>query len=309
MAIRNYFFYFLYIEQLWQLETLLRGMVNNDEGTKLAGKGQTLTRAMIPRKYRTPASKFFSLTIEYIHEKWRRIWVIALWLATNLVLYIWKDEQFKQSPLYKISGSCLCHAKASAEILKLNMALILLPVCRRTLTMLRSTFLGAFLPFDDNINFHKLIALAIVIATTIHTLMHMACNFPLLSSCPKDKFMAIAGPLFHYHQPTYWFFLQTNVGITGILMIFIMAFSFTLATHQFRKNVIKLPGAFHKLAGFNAFWYTHHLLALAYILLFSHGYFLIFEKPWHTKTVCTVLATSLSKILSVMYSSENFSIP
>jgi dual oxidase len=283
---------FVLVLQLWQLETLLREMVNNEDQitTKLNRSTHTLTRAMIPRRYRTPVTKSLSLSVEYIHENWRRIWVMTLWLAVNLALFIWKFKEFEKSPLFKISSYCVCLAKASAETLKLNMALILLPVCRRTLTKLRSSFLGTFIPFDDNINFHKNIALAIVIATVAHTLAHMLCNIPLLSSCPKDKFMAYAGPLFNYQQPTYWFFIRSSVGVTGILIILVMGFSFTLATHYFRKNVVKLPGAFHKLAGFNAFWYAHQLLALAYLLCFLHGYFLIFEKPWYAKTVCAILS-------------------
>jgi hypothetical protein len=52
-------------------------------------------------------------------------------------------------------GYCLLTAKGAAETLKFNMALILLPVCRNTITWLRSTRLGPLVPFDDNINFHK----------------------------------------------------------------------------------------------------------------------------------------------------------
>lgn len=53
-------------------------------------------------------------------------------------------------------GYCVSIAKGGAETLKFNMALILLPVCRNTITWLRSkTKLGGVVPFDDNINFHK----------------------------------------------------------------------------------------------------------------------------------------------------------
>ncbi|KAE8662040.1 hypothetical protein F3Y22_tig00113721pilonHSYRG00141 [Hibiscus syriacus] len=46
-------------------------------------------------------------------------------------------------------------SKGAAETLKFNMALILMPVCRNTITWLRSTKLGLFVPLGDNINFHK----------------------------------------------------------------------------------------------------------------------------------------------------------
>ncbi|GFZ17958.1 ferric reductase-like transmembrane component family protein [Actinidia rufa] len=272
-----------YIE-MWQLETLLRGMVSTDEGNKMAKKTQTLARTMIPRKYRTPVSKFLSKASEKIHDNWKRICVLAWWLSINLILFGWKFNQYKHKQGFQVMGYCLCIAKGAAETLKFNMALILLPVCRGTLTKLRETFLGAIFPFDDNINFHKLIALAIAIGTCIHTLMHLTCDFPRITSCPQNKFIGILGPSFNYKQPDYQELLQSVPGITGIFMIILMCFTFTLATHSFRRNVIKLPWPFLHLAGFNAFWYAHHLLVIVYALLIIHGYFLFLTHEWYQKT-------------------------
>lgn len=273
---------------MWQLEALLRGMVGSEEGKKSAKKTETLARTMIPKEYRTPISKFLSKNTEKFFENWRRIWVIALWFCVNLSLFTWKFNQYKHRAAFQVMGYCLCFAKAAAETIKFNMALILLPVCRRTLTKLRETFLGKVIPFDDNINFHKVIALGILMGTAVHILMHCSCNFVRLTSCPKDRFNAIFGPAFHYHQPTYLDLAGTTVGITGIVMMILMIFSFTLATHSFRRNVVKLPWPFHHLAGFNSFWYAHHLLALVYILLIIHGYFIFLTREWYKKTVCQV---------------------
>lgn len=49
----------------------------------------------------------------------------------------------------------LCGCQGSAEVVKLNMALLLLSVCKNSMTYLRSTFLGHVIPFDDRIEFHK----------------------------------------------------------------------------------------------------------------------------------------------------------
>ncbi|KAG2673645.1 hypothetical protein I3760_13G101300 [Carya illinoinensis] len=290
-----------YIE-MWQLETLLRGMVSSEENKQLSKKTQTLTRAMIPKKYRTPVSRFVSETTELIHENWRRIWVITLWLTVNLVLFVWKFNQYRHKGAFQVMGSCVCIAKGAAETLKFNMALILLPVCRKTLTKLRSTFLSSLFPFDDSINFHKLVALAIAIGTFVHIIMHVSCDFPRLISCPQGKFMIILGSEFNYKQPTYVDLVKSIPGLSGILMIVIMAFSFTLALHSFRKNVIKLPWPFHHLAGFNSFWYAHHLLVLAYILFVIHGYFLFLTKDWHHKTTWMYLVVPV-----LFYASERAS--
>lgn len=273
---------------MWQLETLLRGMVSSEENKQLTKKTQTLTRAMIPKKYRTPVSRFVSETTEIIHENWRRIWVITMWLIVNVVLFAWKFNQYRHKGAFQVMGSCICFAKGAAETLKFNMALILLPVCRKTLTKLRSTFLSCLFPFDDNINFHKLVALAIAIGSFVHIIMHVSCDFPRLISCPQGRFMTILGPEFNYKQPNYVDLVKSIPVQSGILMIVIMTFSFTLALHSFRKNVIKLPWPFHHLAGFNSFWYAHHLLVLAYILFVIHGYFLLLTKDWQSKTVSMI---------------------
>lgn len=278
---------------MWQLETLLREMADSEIKEKLGKRTQCLTRAMIPRRYRNPISKFISTTTELFHENWKKIWVISLWLAVNMGLFAWKYRQYQKKALFEIMGRCLCFAKGAAETLKFNMALILIPVCRGALTALRSTFLSNLIPFDDNINFHKLIAVGITIATSIHGIVHLTCDFPRLSSCPNDQFLDIAGPSFNFVQPSYMDLVQGVSGITGIIMVVIMAFSFTLAINSLRKSAINLPGPLKNWIGFNSFWYAHQLLGLVYMLFIIHGFFLVFQVEWNKRTVCK-RATSLS---------------
>lgn len=278
-----------YIE-IWQLETLLRGMVSSQGNEKMVRRSQSLARTMIPRRYRNPINRSVSKTADFIHENWKRIWVLALWLILNIVLFIWKFYQYKRRSSYEVMGYCVCVAKGAAETLKLNMALILLPVCRNTLTRLRSTTLGSVIPFDDNINFHKTIALAITVGIIVHTIAHVTCDFPRLITCPKPKFISLLGSNFNYQQPTYLTLLSGAPGVTGILMVIIMSFSFTLATHFFRRNVVKLPSPLHHLAGFNAFWYAHHLLVLVYVLLVVHSYFIYLTREWYKKTTWMYLS-------------------
>lgn len=271
---------------MWKLETLLSGAIGSDDGKETVKKTLTLARTMIPKKYRTPVSSFLTKSSEKLHDNWKRIWILVLWQCISILLFTWKFIQYKNRSAFEVMGYCLCFAKGAAEILKFNMALILLPVCRRTLTKIRETFLGTIIPFDDNIDFHKWIALEIVLGTVIHAVMHLSCDFVRISSCPKSRFNAILGPMFDYHQPSYIGIIGTIAGITGILMVILMSFAFTLATHWFRKNVVKLRWPFDRLAGFNAFWYVHHLLGLVYVLLIIHGYFIFLVKDWYKKTVC-----------------------
>jgi Ferric reductase like transmembrane component len=259
--------------------------VSAQTGDEMTKKTNSLARTMIPRRYQSPIFCFMSKTSDFVHENWKRIWLLTLWIIVNLVLFVWKFQQYKKSKAFQIMGYCVCFAKGAAETLKLNMALILIPVCRNTLTRLRSTILSSIIPFDDNINFHKIIALAITIATFIHTIMHISCDFPRLVTCPRDKFENILGPDFDYKQPTVVTLLISPPGWTGVLMVIIMTFSFTLATHFFRRRAVKLSVPYRHLAGFNAFWYAHHLLVLVYIMLVIHSFFIFLTKEWYKKTV------------------------
>ncbi|KAL8146198.1 hypothetical protein AgCh_004080 [Apium graveolens] len=300
-----------YIE-MWQLEALLKGMGGMCQagggggggfsGSSSVQRSQSLTRTMIPTKYRGKISKYASLTLEKAHENWKMIWVLSLWLLVNAILFMWKFREYEKKPGFQVCGYCVCIAKGAAETLKLNMALILFPVCRRTLTKLRETFLGTFVPFDENLNFHKIIALGIAIGVITHTVFHLTCNLVKISTCPKALFMRTLGSSFDYQQPSYMDIVMTVPGTTGVIMLLIMTFSFTLATHSFRRKVVKLPWKFDRLAGFNSFWYSHHLLIVVYILFYFHGTMLIIGKQRTTWMYITVpvLCYSTERLL-VLY--------
>uniref|UniRef100_A0A0E0QRW5 FAD-binding FR-type domain-containing protein n=1 Tax=Oryza rufipogon TaxID=4529 RepID=A0A0E0QRW5_ORYRU len=232
-------------------------------------------------------------------ENWRRAWVVALWFAAMASLFVWKFVQYRRTPAFRVMGYCLPTAKGAAETLKLNMALVLLPVCRNTLTWLRSSWARFFVPFDDNITFHKMIATAIVVGITLHAGNHLACDFPRLIASGPEEYRLVADA-FGPEKPTYVGLLSGVEGITGVAMVVLMTVSFTLATHPFRKGekggsgggaaatvlptVARLPSPFNRLAGFNAFWYSHHLLGIVYALLIAHGYFLFLVRRWYLKT-------------------------
>jgi hypothetical protein len=142
--------------QIWQLETLLRGMVSaSGPPDKMNMASASLARTMVPSSHRSPLQRRINKAVDFVHENWKRIWVISLWVALNIALFVFKFIQYRRRAVFEVMGYCVCIAKGAAETLKLNMALILLPVCRNTLTRLRSTALSKVVPFDDNINFHK----------------------------------------------------------------------------------------------------------------------------------------------------------
>ncbi|KAJ8648303.1 hypothetical protein MRB53_001326 [Persea americana] len=280
-----------YIE-LWQLEGLLLQRdtyMNYSRPISTASVGWSQNIALKPRNL----VRRISSTVQcLIQENWQRVWIVMLWVVAMVVLFSWKFIEYKNKAAFEVMGYCLTTAKGAAETLKLNMALILLPVCRNTLTWLRSTRARLFVPFDDNINFHKTIASAISIGIILHAGNHLACDFPRLTKATPSKFALISSD-FQDKMPTYGGLITGVVGSTGITMVILMTIAFTLATRHFRKNVVRLPPPLNRLTGFNAFWYSHHLFVIVYLLLMIHGYFIFLVHKWYQKTTWMYISIPL----------------
>lgn len=279
-----------YIE-LWQLETLLlQKDTYLNYSQALSYTSQALSQNLHGLRNRSPIKRMSSKFVYYLQDNWKRLWIISLWILIMLGLFLWKYYQYKQRAAFEVMGYCVLTAKGAAETLKFNMAIILLPVCRNTITWLRSTKLCYFIPFDDNINFHKTIAAAIVIGIILHAGNHLACDFPRLINENEIEYDLNMSQYFGDNKPSYTDLVQGVEGVTGVIMVVCMAIAFTLATKWFRRSLVKLPKPFDRLTGFNAFWYSHHLLVIVYILLLVHGWFLYLVKKWYKKTTWIYLA-------------------
>ncbi|KAL6952466.1 hypothetical protein U1Q18_031181 [Sarracenia purpurea var. burkii] len=129
------------------------------------------------------------------------------------------------------------------------------------------------------------ISVAIVIGVILHAGNHLACDFPRLINESNDTYDHYLKDDFGSHKPNYINLVRGIEGVTGILMVICMTIAFTLATRWFRWSLIKLPKPLDRLTGFNAFWYSHHLFVVVYILLIIHGMYLYMVHIWYLKTV------------------------
>nr|POE60062.1 respiratory burst oxidase like protein a [Quercus suber] len=203
-------------------------------------------------------------------------------INTHSPYHIYHNDPF-QEPLSKAEGA--------AETLKFNMALILLPVCRNTITWFRKhRWINSIVPFNDNINFHKMIAGAIVIGVILHGGTHLACDFPRISESDHTLFRQTIAAGFGYHQPTYIDILCTTEVATGIAMVILMTIAFSLATKRPRRQSPSLPRSVRRVTGYNTFWYSHHLFILVYALLIIHSLFLFLTDKLNEKTTWMYIA-------------------
>ncbi|CAN0914172.1 Respiratory burst oxidase homolog protein B [Linum grandiflorum] len=291
-----------YIE-LYNLETLLLQAPSKSTnlGTESRALSQMLSQKLVRTKENNPIRRWSNGVAYFVQDNWKRIWVMALWLAICAGLFTWKFVQYKRRAVFEVMGYCVSVAKGGAEITKFNMALILLPVCRNTITWLRSkTKLGKAVPFDDNINFHKVVAGGIAVGVGLHAISHLTCDFPRLLHATDEEYEPLA-PFFGEERPNnYWWFVKGTEGWTGIVMVVLMAIAYILAQPWFRRNRLRnLPKLLKKLTGFNAFWYSHHLFVIVYALFIVHGYYLYLSKDWYKKTTWMYVAVPI-----VLYACE-----
>lgn len=249
-----------------------------------------------PNRFQLHGSTSTAGARHFLREHWRLAWALLLWFSACAALFAWKFVQYRRRRgVFQVMGYCACVDKGAAETLKLNMALVLLPVCRGTATWARNcAAIARVVPFDDSLCFHLVIAAGIVVAVGLHAVSQLACGFPRLHASTGNAEYA---QLFDLSTPaaSYWRLLKGTEGWTGVAMVVLMSVAFTLATPRFRRSRVRLPRPLNRLlTGFNTFWYTHHLLAVAYALLVVHGHFLYLRTEWYNKTTWMYLAVPVA---------------
>ncbi|XP_059642733.1 respiratory burst oxidase homolog protein C-like isoform X2 [Cornus florida] len=284
------------------LETLLLEAPNHPERGESRIFSLILSEKLRPTQDNNTLTRWYQDFKYFLEDNWQRAWVLGLWIAVMLGLFAYKFVQYRNRAAYEVMGYCVCMAKGAAETLKLNMALILLPVCRNTITWLRNkTKLGIAVPFDDNINFHQVIAVAVGIGVGIHGIFHLACDFPRLIDEDHEKYDELMKQYFGDQPSSYWHFVKGAEGWTGIVMVVLMGIAFALASPWLRRGTPNLPKPVKKLTGFNAFWYAHHLYVIVYTLLIVHGIKLYLIREWYKKTTWMYLAVPI-----MLYVGERF---
>ncbi|KAG8917360.1 hypothetical protein FRC02_003148 [Tulasnella sp. 418] len=119
-----------------------------------------------------------------VFQKGGRQLFFGVWVFLHMLVFAFgfMHYQMKEnlSGARGIFGLGFPIARTAALVLHVDVALILLPVCRGFISALRRTALNDFIPFDKNITFHKATAWSIVAMTIVHVVAHMF-NFATLA--------------------------------------------------------------------------------------------------------------------------------
>lgn len=151
-------------KQIEALEVLLlQGPDKAIRDAKSKELSMLISQQLEVSKSKNLGKRLYSGVKYFVLDNWKRLWVMALWIAVMAGLFMWKFMEYRKRPAYQVMGACVCIAKGAGETLKLNMAIVLLPVCRNTITLLRTkTKLNVVVTFDDNLNFHKVMLASLI---------------------------------------------------------------------------------------------------------------------------------------------------
>uniref|UniRef100_UPI0037E7D25D cytochrome b-245 heavy chain n=1 Tax=Semicossyphus pulcher TaxID=241346 RepID=UPI0037E7D25D len=210
------------------------------------------------------------------------IFVILVWLGINAFLFVHFYMAFLVERWFYtrvLLGHALSWARAPAACLNFNCMLILLPVCRNLLSLLRGSIQycsrTAARQLDRNITFHKLVAYMIAFHTAVHIVAHLF-NFEyfmdaqlnrnssflpfILSEIGNGDNASFLNPIrTNETNPTIVMF-TTIAGLTGVAITLALILIITSSMEVIRRSY------------FEVFWYTHHLFIIFFIGLVLHGF-------------------------------------
>ncbi|KAM9741761.1 NADPH oxidase 1 [Menidia menidia] len=210
---------------------------------------------------------------------------LTVWMGLNIFLFVYfyfiydlGDEYFYTRHLL---GSALAWARAPAAVLNFNCMLILLPVCRNLLSLIRGSLVCCSRTMrkqlDKNLTFHKLVAYMIGLMTAVHMVAHLL-NVEWYNNSRQGEYDELSTALSSLEDtdnttylnpirktdidpqqiPTYFVF-TTIAGLTGVIITLALILIITSSMEVIRRSY------------FEVFWYTHHLFVIFFAGLVFHG--------------------------------------
>ncbi len=154
---------------------------------------------------------------------WLSLFVILVVLVFVERFYFYKYLRESRG-LRRILGDGVATTRGAASVMMFCLSLLLLPVCRNAITLLRSTRLFHVIPFDYATEFHSIVGWTFVGAALLHVLGHCV-NFYSIVTQPSEDLSGLFPAVFHYSSETpdynYWLF-KTMTGLTGYMLVLVV---------------------------------------------------------------------------------------
>eukprot|EP00118_Oscarella_pearsei_P006944 m.32550 g.32550 ORF g.32550 m.32550 type:complete len:1691 (+) comp31668_c0_seq3:179-5251(+) len=191
-------------------------------------------------------------------------WVLLFHLSVMLIFveraYFYSVER-EHAGLRRIAGYGVTITRGAASAMAFTYSVILIPMCRNTITLLRETPFNRFVPFDSLHGFHKHIAITALVYTLTHIIGHSINFYHIATQNPNDL-TCLFRDYYHYSDELpkfqYWCW-NTLTGVSAVLVTLVMATMYVFAVPYARRYAFKF------------FWSTHKLYIVFYALLVLHG--------------------------------------
>ncbi|KAK0944928.1 hypothetical protein LTR29_003519 [Friedmanniomyces endolithicus] len=135
-------------------------------------------------------------------------------------------------------------SRGAGLVLSVDVLLILLPMCRNLLRIIRPKI--RWLPLDESQWFHRQVAYSLLFWTIVHVSAHYVNFFNVERSLVRAE----SAVQIHYTQAG---------GITGHVMLLCVLLMFTTAHAKIRQQ------------SYETFWYTHHLFIPFLLAMYTHA--------------------------------------
>lgn len=241
------------------------------DGSSGKGLGGRLLFEAVRERY-SPLKARIKLLKHFIENYRQHIFFFIIFYGIVFGLFAerfyYYSVEREHSGLRQLMGYGISMTRGAAASMSFTFSLILLTMCRNSITYLRSTAINMVIPFDSHVSFHKLVAWTALFFTAIHVLGY-SFNFYHLVTQPT-KFLCIFESIVFRAEfiPTFqWFLFGTMAGATGVMLCVVVIIIYVFATQTARRHI------------FSFFWATHKLFIVMYILTIIHGASVIVQKP------------------------------
>ncbi|EFN70161.1 Dual oxidase [Camponotus floridanus] len=212
------------------------------------------------------------------------------WACLYTLFLLDYSIQREHSGLRRILGYGLTITRGAASAMMFTYSTLLITMCHNTITVLRTTILQFYIPFDSAMEMHKYIAYWALFFTVLHIIGH-GFNFYHISTQTADDLTCLFRNYFHasHELPKFHYWCWgTMTGITGIFLTIITGLIFVCSLPMVRKSF------------YNWFSFIHSLYPIFYILMILHGSGRLVQEPYfHYFFLGPAILFILDKVITV----------
>lgn len=215
--------------------------------------------------YSTPIGRKIAVLLRWIENYKLHIFYLSMFFLIVICIFVERAYYYsierEQAGLRRIAGYGVTVTRGAASSMMFTYSVLLITMARNFFTYLRETIFNYYIPFDSHIAFHKIVALTALAFTVMHGIGHGINFYHIATQTSNDLTCIFREVYFRSHflpKFSYWLFL-TMTGFSAFVLSLVTVVIFVFAVQYARRYA------------FQAFWFTHHLYIVFYILMFLHG--------------------------------------